>query len=340
MVNCTSKGFKETKFSDIAMLAANYEKKSNSSDIASDIETSAFKLAMAELKKRTNAPNNLNPTSGPVFGDWSAWSEGEFRIGKFNSSSSVSDQDFDSYGISLGIDKPYWGNGIFGFSFTFGKDDVDIGSSGSNVKSDNLSFAVYSRFDEPNLPPVEATVGLGKSKIGNYRVDGSQNLSGERDMNMIFASAKIYAKPYIEDQITLTPYAQLQLAYMELENYSESGGSLALAYNNQYINRGMASLGSEMIYNIYLAEGRLKPFSSLEYGYDFTKKSDVNMRYVGDSTNYNIGVNKLATSNWLARVGAYYDLQDKVTATFTYELTQAVNAGQTNALRFQLNAKF
>ena len=102
----------------------------------------------------------------------------------------------------------------------------------------------------------------------------------------------------------------------------------------------MASLGSEMIYNIYLAEGRLKPFSSLEYGYDFTKKSDVNMRYVGDSTNYNIGVNKLATSNWLARVGAYYDLQDKVTATLTYELTQAVNAGQTNALRFQLNAKF
>ena len=340
VVNGTSKGFKETKFSDIAMLAANYEKKSNSSDIASDIETSAFKLAMAELKKRTNAPNNLNPTSGPVFGDWSAWSEGEFRIGKFNSSSSVSDQDFDSYGISLGIDRPYWGNGIFGFSFTFGKDDVDIGSSGSNVKSDNLSFAVYSRFDEPNLPPVEATVGLGKSKIGNYRVDGSQNLSGERDMNMIFASAKIYAKPYIEDQITLTPYAQLQLAYMELENYSESGGSLALTYDNQYINRGMASLGSEMIYNIYLAEGRLKPFSSLEYGYDFTKKSDVNMRYVGDSTNYNIGVNKLATSNWLARVGAYYDLQDKVTATLTYELTQAVNAGQTNALRFQLNAKF
>ena len=64
------------------------------------------------------------------------------------------------------------------------------------------------------------------------------------------------------------------------------------------------------------------------------------MHYVGDSTNYNIGVNKLATSNWLARVGAYYDLQDKVTATLTYELTQAVNAGQTNALRFQLNAKF
>jgi hypothetical protein len=340
LVNGTSKGFKETKFSDIAVLATNYEKKSSTSDIASDIETNAFKLAMGELKKQTNILKNLNPTDGTIFGDWSAWSEGEFRIGKFNSSSNVSDQKFDSYGISLGIDKPYWGNGILGFSLTFGKDDVDIGSLGSKVKSDNLSFAVYSRFNEINLPPVETTIGIGKNKMGNRRVDGSQTLSGERDVNMIFGSAKIYSKPYIEDKITLTPYGQLQVAYIELENYSESGGSLALTYKNQNVNRGMASLGTEMIYNIHLAEGRLKPFSSLEYGYDFTKKSDVNMHYVGDSTNYNIGVDKLATSNWLARVGANYDLQDKVIASLTYEFTQAVNAGQTNALRFQLNAKF
>jgi hypothetical protein len=340
LVNGTSKGFKETKFSDIAVLATNYEKKSSTSDIASDIETNAFKLAMGELKKQTNILKNLNPTDGTIFGDWSAWSEGEFRIGKFNSSSNVSDQKFDSYGISLGIDKPYWGNGILGFSLTFGKDDVDIGSLGSKVKSDNLSFAVYSRFNEINLPPVETTIGIGKNKMGNRRVDGSQTLSGEREVNMIFGSAKIYSKPYIEDKITLTPYGQLQVAYIELENYSESGGSLALTYKNQNVNRGMASLGTEMIYNIHLAEGRLKPFSSLEYGYDFTKKSDVNMHYVGDSTNYNIGVDKLATSNWLARVGANYDLQDKVIASLTYEFTQAVNAGQTNALRFQLNAKF
>ena len=340
LVNGTSKGFKETKFSDIAVLAANYEKKSSTSDIVSDIETNAFKLAMGELKKQTNILKNLNPTDGTIFGDWSAWSEGEFRIGKFNSSSNVSDQKFDSYGISLGIDRPYWGNGILGFSLTFGKDDVDIGSLGSKVKSDNLSFAVYSRFNEINLPPVETTIGIGKNKMGNRRVDGSQTLSGEREVNMIFGSAKIYSKPYIEDKITLTPYGQLQVAYIELENYSESGGSLALTYKNQNVNRGMASLGTEMIYNIHLAEGRLKPFSSLEYGYDFTKKSDVNMHYVGDSTNYNIGVDKLATSNWLARVGANYDLQDKVIASLTYEFTQAVNAGQTNALRFQLNAKF
>ena len=340
LVNGTSKGFGEKKFSDFSILMADFAKKSSTSDIASDIETNAFKLAMGELKKQTNTFQNLNPTGGTFFGDWSVWSEGEIRIGKFNSSSSLSNQEFDSYGISLGMDKTYWGNGILGFSLTLGKDDVDIGSRGSKVKSDNLSFAVYSRFNEINLPPIETTVGLGKSKMGNRRVDGAQSLSGDRDVNMIFGSAKIYSKPYIEDKITLTPYGQLQVAYIELENYSETGGSLAITYNNQYVNRGMASLGTEMTYNVHLVEGRLKPFSSLEYGYDFTKKSNVNMRYVGDSTNYNIGLDKLATSNWLARIGANYDLQDRVTASLTYEFTQAVNAGQTNALRFQLNGKF
>jgi hypothetical protein len=340
LINGTSKGFGEKKFSDFSILMADFAKKSSTSDIASDIETNVFKLAMGELKKQTNTSKNLNPTGGTFFGDWSLWSEGEIRIGKFNSSSSLSNQEFDSYGISLGMDKTYWGNGILGFSLTLGKDDVDIGSRGSKVKSDNLSFAVYSRFNEINLPPIETTVGLGKSKMGNRRVDASQSLSGDRDVNMIFGSAKIYSKPYIEDKITLTPYGQLQVAYIELENYSESGGSLALTYNNQYVNRGMASLGTEMTYNVHLVEGRLKPFSSLEYGYDFTKKTNANMRYVGDSTNYNVGLDKLATSNWLARIGANYDLQDKVTASLTYEFTQAVNAGQTNTLRFQLNGKF
>jgi len=340
LVNGTSKGLGDKKFSDISILMADYAKKSSTSDITSDIEINAFKLAMGELKKQANITNNLHPTSDKVFGDWSVWSEGEIRIGKFNSSSSLSNQEFDSFGISLGMDRTYWGDGVLGFSLTIGKDDVDIGSVGSKVTSDNLSFAVYSRFNEINLPPIETSVGIGKTKMSNRRIDGSQSLSGDRDVNMIFGSVKIYSKPYTEEKITFTPYGQLQVAYIELESYSESGGSFALTYNNQYLNRGMASLGTEMIYNVHLLEGRLKPFSSLEYGYDFTQKSDVNMRYVGDSTNYNLGIDKLAASNWLARIGANYDLQDKVTASLTYEFTQAVNAGQTNALRFQLNAKF
>ena len=340
LVNGTSKGLGDKKFSDISILMADYAKKSSTSDITSDIKINAFKLAMGELKKQANITNNLHPTSDKVFGDWSVWSDGEIRIGKFNSSSSLSNQEFDSFGISLGMDRTYWGNGVLGFSLTIGKDDIDIGSVGSKVTSDNLSFAVYSRFNEINLPPIETSVGIGKTKMSNRRIDGSQSLSGDRDVNMIFGSVKIYSKPYTEEKITFTPYGQLQVAYIELESYSESGGSFALTYNNQYLNRGMASLGTEMIYNVHLLEGRLKPFSSLEYGYDFTQKSDVNMRYVGDSTNYNLGIDKLAASNWLARIGANYDLQDKVTASLTYEFTQAVNAGQTNALRFQLNAKF
>ena len=59
---------------------------------------------------------------------------------------------------------------------------------------------------------------------------------------MIFGSTKVYSKPHIQNKITVTPYGQLQVAYVELKSYSESGGSLALNYSNQYINRGLASL--------------------------------------------------------------------------------------------------
>jgi len=341
LFNGTSKSFKDIKLSDVSNWFVDYGQKSSVNDFVSDIGVNALKFAMSEIKNQKITTNNLNPTGGTVFGDWSLWSEGEIRIGKFNSSSSLSNQEFDSYGVSLGMDKPYWGNGLIGFSLTFGNDDIDIGSAGSKVKSDNFSFTIYSRLiNNNNLPPIETSIGIGRSKIDNRRIDGSQTLSGDRNANMIFGSTKVYSKPHIQNKITVTPYSQLQVAYVELKSYSESGGSLALNYSNQYINRGLASLGTDIVYDANIANGRLKPFSAFEYGYDFSKKSNVNMHYVGDSTNYDLGINKLAASNWLARIGANYDFEDKVVATIAYEFTQAVNAGQTNALQFRLNAKF
>ena len=341
LFNGTSKSFKDIKLSDVSNWFADYGQKSSVNDFVSEIGVNALKFAMSEIKNQKITTNNLNPTGGTVFGDWSLWSEGEIRIGKFNSSSSLSNQEFDSYGVSLGMDKPYWGNGLIGFSLTFGNDDIDIGSAGSKVKSDNFSFTIYSRINNNNnLPPIETSIGIARSKIDNRRIDGSQTLSGDRDANMIFGSTKVYSKPHIQNKITVTPYSQLQVAYVELKSYSELGGSLALNYSNQYINRGLASLGTDIVYDANIANGRLKPFSAFEYGYDFSKKSNVNMHYVGDSTNYDLGINKLAASNWLARIGANYDFEDKVVATFAYEFTQAVNAGQTNALQFRLNAKF
>ena len=341
LFNGTSKSFKDIKLSDVSNWFADYGQKSSVNDFVSEIGVNALKFAMSEIKNQKITTNNLNPTGGTVFGDWSLWSEGEIRIGKFNSSSSLSNQEFDSYGVSLGMDKPYWGNGLIGFSLTFGNDDIDIGSAGSKVKSDNFSFTIYSRLiNNNNLPPIETSIGIGRSKIDNRRIDGSQTLSGDRNANMIFSSTKVYSKPHIQNKITVTPYSQLQVAYVELKSYSELGGSLALNYSNQYINRGLASLGTDIVYDANIANGRLKPFSAFEYGYDFSKKSNVNMHYVGDSTNYDLGINKLAASNWLARIGANYDFEDKVVATFAYEFTQAVNAGQTNALQFRLNAKF
>jgi len=341
LFNGTSKSFKDIKLSDVSNWFEDYGQKSSVNDFVSEIGVNALKFAMSEIKNQKITTNNLNPTGGTVFGDWSLWSEGEIRIGKFNSSSSLSNQEFDSYGVSLGMDKPYWGNGLIGFSLTFGNNDIDIGSAGSKVKSDNFSFTIYSRLNNNNnLPPIETSIGIGRSKIDNRRIDGSQTLSGDRDANMIFGSTKVYSKPHIQNKITVTPYSQLQVAYVELKSYSESGGSLALNYSNQYINRGLASLGTDIVYDANIANGRLKPFSAFEYGYDFSKKSNVNMHYVGDSTNYDLGINKLAASHWLARIGANYDFEDKVVATFAYEFTQAVNAGQTNALQFRLNAKF
>jgi len=308
---------------------------SNSERAGEILGDKPVEVVMAEMKDIFGT-TNLNPTAGALVGDWSVWTEGQVTVGSIESSTNSSSRDLSATNLALGMDRLYSDMGLIGIALVAGQDDVDIGSAGTNMKSENVSLSFYNSRELEDLT-IDTQFGVGGMRIDTTRVDGTQTLTGWRDATVIFGSIELIDKPIVSGNATFTPYGRAEWARAKLYGYGERGGNLALEYDDQYISKAMLFVGSDIAYETRIANGNLKPFAALEYGLDLTRDSDVVMNYAGDTTAYNTKLEKTATSNLMLRLGADYESKDGITSSFAYERAEALGAGFSNSLRFQVN---
>ena len=188
--NGTTKRFKDLESKDLENWAknnwSNEKLKNESNQVFNDLLDNSVNLAFAELREQTFQPN-LNPSGSEIIGNWSLWSNGEILLGNIKSISNSPRKDTNSIYLTLGIDKPYRENGLFGLAITYGKDDISVGNLGSGMESKNLSLNIYnSNLINKNLP-LETQIGFGKMDISTKRIDNSIVHKGDRDAYMIFA---------------------------------------------------------------------------------------------------------------------------------------------------------
>ena len=341
--NGSKKRFKDLNNRDLENWArSNWsdERLKNQSDLVfNDLIDNSVNLAFAELREKTFKPN-LNPTGGELIGNWSLWTNGEILFGNKGISSKSSEQDVNSLFLTLGIDKPYKENGLFGISFNYGKDDISVGNAGSGIDSTNLGFILYSSNLLKNKFPLETQIGFGKMDMNTKRIDNSTSHKGNRDVYMFFGSAKILAEPFKIKNFQLTPYGRLDLAHINLKAFSESGSSLALSFKDQTVNRKMVSLGLNLDRDLIFENWRLKPFLGISYGYDFTGDSIVDMNYVGDSLNYRINLDKLSSEQWNTSLGFEFYRNNTWSGSLSYEYEKSDIYSHSNSYKFNLNWYF
>jgi surface protein len=270
--------------------------------------------------------------------DWSSWSEGSISVSKIGDSSNSSSSETDAQAIAFGFDTKLNDNDLLGFAVQYGQSDTDIGSSGTNVDSENINVSVYRTRPLDNDNFIEGMFGVGLIESDLKRVSGANTLTGSRNGTQVFGSIN-YGKTLDKGDFNLTPIARVDLGYTELNAYSETGTD-ALSYAKQTIESGLASVGLQFSDIVKFNDNKLKPFGSIEFGMDFSNSSNAKMNYVSDTSTiytYTQGAN----SNHLITsvVGFEYITKDNLEIISRYKRIQGNESEQTDILNVSINFK-
>ncbi len=278
---------------------------------------------MASLSNIIPISNKTNEVLDKLSDHWSFWSEGSVSIGRTGDTSTSSSKKINTKGITLGMDKKISKNRLYGYALRFGNDDVDVGTSGTNLDTESFSLSVYGTFPHDDEKFTEGIIGVSTLKTDHIRKGGGSTRTGERDGAQIFGSLN-YLKTYKKEDLNITPNFRIDLSYTELSEYREKGPA-ALVYKAQTIETGMISAGFTISDILDYNSFTFKPNGGLELGVDFSPSSDATYRYLSETTEYTKSIDQ-DSKNLRANIGFDLVTDNGFSIMTIYERNQSDNA--------------
>ncbi len=278
---------------------------------------------VASLSNIIPISNKTNEVLDKLSDDWSFWSEGSVSIGRIGDTSTSSSKKINTKGITLGMDKKISKNRLYGYALRFGNDDVDVGTSGTNLDTESFSLSVYGTFPHDDEKFTEGIIGVSTLKTDHARKGGGSTRTGERDGAQIFGSLN-YLTTLKKEDFNITPNLRIDLSYTELSKYREKGPA-ALVYKTQTIETGMISAGFTISDILDYNSFTFKPNGGLELGVDFSPSSDATYRYLSETTEYTKSIDQ-DSKNLRANIGFDLLTNDGFSIMTIYERNQSDNA--------------
>jgi len=278
---------------------------------------------VASLSNIIPISNKTNEVLDKLSDDWSFWSEGSVSIGRTGDTSTSSSKKINTKGITLGMDKKISKNRLYGYALRFGNDDVDVGTSGTNLDTESFSLSVYGTFPHDDEKFTEGIIGVSTLKTDHVRKGGGSTRTGERDGAQIFGSLN-YLTTYKKEDFNITPNLRIDLSYTELSKYREKGPA-ALVYKAQTIETGMISTGFTISDILNFNTFTFKPNGGLELGVDFSPSSDATYRYLSETTEYTKSIDQ-DSKNLIANIGFDLITDNGFSIMTIYERNQSDNA--------------
>ncbi len=278
---------------------------------------------VASLSNIIPISNKTNEVLDKLSDNWSFWSEGSVSIGRTGDTSTSSSKKINTKGITLGMDKKISKNRLYGYALRFGNDEVDVGTSGTNLDTESFSLSVYGTFPHDDEKFTEGIIGVSTLKTDHVRKGGGSTRTGERDGAQIFGSLN-YLTTYKKEDFNITPNLRIDLSYTELSKYRENG-TAALVYKAQTIETGMISAGFTISDILDYNSFTFKPNGGLELGVDFSPSSDATYRYLSETTEYTKSIGQ-DSKNLRANIGFDLVTDNGFSIMTIYERNQSDNA--------------
>ena len=265
------------------------------------------------------------------------WSEGSIAIGRVGETKVSSFKKIKTDAITVGADKFTKNNGIRGLAFRFGKDDVEVGSAGSNLDTDTYNLTHYTSSPiKDDTKFIDTVIGVGALNFDILSVLDGQRVTAKRDGKQIYGTIKL--KDEIKkNNLTLVPSGQIDLGYTSLDRYQESGVS-AIKFKRQSVQSRNARLSIAAAEELENEKYKIRKHGKLEYKANLNRSSSIKYSYLADTTSgeFYTKLYSGASHNLNGELGIDIILPDSFSIFLIYERNQALGVGHTDKINLAI----
>ena len=303
--------------------------KQNLSNLNIDFNFTNQRLAsLTEIVKTAAAKKKAKDKEKDVF----YWSEGSIAVGRIGDTSISSTKKIGTDAITFGADKFTEDNGIKGLAFRVGRNNVDVGNSGSNLDTDTFNITYYSTTPiEDDTKFLDTFIGIGGLKSDLLTVLDGKNLTANRKGKQIYGTIRI--KDEIKkDNLTFIPSGRFDIGHTILGSYNESGDG-GIDVENQHIRTKKIRAGFAAVEDFLNEKYKLKRHGKIEYIMDLDRSSKFKYNYTSDSSvTFDDSLSSGALHSINGEIGIDIVLQDNFSIFFIYERNQALGSGHTDKI--------
>ena len=307
--------------------------KQNLTNLNIDINFTNQRLAsLTEIVKNVAAKKKAKVKEEDVF----YWSEGSIAVGRIGDTSISSTKKIDTDAITFGVDKFTDENGIKGLAFRVGRNNVDIGNSGSNLDTDTFNITYYSTTPiEDDTKFLDTFIGVGGLRSDLLTVLDGKNLTANRKGKQIYGTIRI--KDEIKKgNLTIIPSGRFDIGHTILGSYSEAGNG-GIDVENQHIRTKKVRAGFAAVEDVLNEKYTIKRHGKIEYIMDLDQSSKFKYTYTGDSSvTFDDSLSSGALHSINGEIGIDIVLQDNFSVFLIYERNQALGSGHTDKIHIAI----
>ncbi len=263
------------------------------------------------------------------------WSEGSVAIGRVGDTRISSTKEINTNRITVGADRFIDDKALRGLAFSVGRNNVDVGTKGSNVDADTYNLTYYSTSPmKDNEKFVDTIIGIGKIHSDILTVLDGNELTANRRGKQIFGTIRI--KDEIKkDNFIFIPSGRFDIGHTLLDDYEEVGvGGIIVERQHVRTKNLRASLAA--VEDISNDKYTMKRHGKIEYRADIDRSSDFKYKYKGDAGTLTDTLHVGALHNISGELGIDIVFPDNYSIFIIYERDQAIDYGHTDNLHIAI----
>ncbi len=264
------------------------------------------------------------------------WSEGSFAIGRIGDTSIASTRKIDTDAVTLGADKFTNDNGIKGLAFRIGRNNIDVGNSGSNLDTDTYNITYYTTSPiKDDTKFLDTVIGFGSLNSDILTMLDGKKLIAQRTGNQLYGTLRI--KDEIKkDNLTYIPSGRFDIGHTILQDYDEKGTG-AVHVEEQHIRSKKIRAGLAAVEDLSDDDYTYKRHGKIEYVADIDRSSNFKYSYSGDtSSSFNDTLHSGSLHNISGEVGVDIVLPSSFSIFLIYERDQALGSGYTDKIHIAI----